>query len=313
MKKNLILFLLIVLATLVSPGLPVKLAFAQPEINLSRVQVSLLPEQEPEAMFVIYDIELDSGIPLPIDLSFQIPEDAESLMVSIDIGDSQTTTVEPEVSTEDNWQDIRFSTTSPRIQIQYLDPNLTISDAQRTFSFSWLPRYPVNSLSIQILAPVEAGDLITDLPSFKRGEDQEGFHNYSADVGAVSANKRFAFELSYTVDSDNLATALVKVSPMMPVNQATPGRAPSPLSVVMWLIAVSLTVLVLVAFYYWWFQINIQGKRDRMVQGVVIMNPAREVVFCHECGMRSRPGDVYCSNCGTELRTLVQTDRYSYG
>jgi len=313
MKKSLLLFLLIVLATLVSPGLPVNHALAQPEVNLSRVKVSLFPEQEPEAMFVVYDIDLGSDIPLPVDLSFQIPEGAESLKVSIDIGGSRATTIEPEVSTEDNWKDIRFSTISPLIQIQYLDPNLIISDAQRTFNFSWLPRYPVNSLSIQIQAPVEADDLVTDLPSFERGEGQEGFHNYSADVGAVSANQRFAFALSYTVDSDILAPALVKVSPMVPVNQITSGRAPSPLSVVMWLIAVSLAVLVLVAFYYWWFQINIQGKRDRMMQGVVIMNPTREVVFCHECGMRSRPGDVYCSNCGTELRKLIQTDRYSYG
>jgi hypothetical protein len=27
-----------------------------------------------------------------------------------------------------------------------------------------------------------------------------------------------------------------------------------------------------------------------------------EVIYCHECGKRAQPGDVFCRTCGTRLR-----------
>jgi ribosomal protein L37E len=50
--------------------------------------------------------------------------------------------------------------------------------------------------------------------------------------------------------------------------------------------------------------VNITRKTGRIVQGVGIMNPEKQAVFCHECGNRSKVGDHYCRNCGTELRHL---------
>ncbi len=87
-----------------------------------------------------------------------------------------------------------------------------------------------------------------------------------------------------------------------PVDETTPGRSPSPLSVIMWLVTVAVAILILVGLYYWWFQVDLRDKRERFVQGAGIMNPEKQVVYCHECGKRSRIGDSYCSNCGTELR-----------
>lgn len=89
-----------------------------------------------------------------------------------------------------------------------------------------------------------------------------------------------------------------------PIDESTPGRAPSPLSVVIWLLVAALAVLILLGIYYWWFQGKTSDEPVRSVPGVGILNPEKQAVFCHECGMRSRPGDYYCSNCGTELRRL---------
>jgi hypothetical protein len=136
-----------------------------------------------------------------------------------------------------------------------------------------------------------------------RGEKGPGDATYyTQDVGTIPAGELFTLNLMYTKDTANLAYPVLEVEPAEPINNTTPGRTPSPMSVVLWLLTVAIAVLLLVSLYYWWFKANMMEKQEGMVQGVGILNPEKQAVYCHECGMRSRPADSYCSNCGTELR-----------
>ena len=81
------------------------------------------------------------------------------------------------------------------------------------------------------------------------------------------------------------------------------------MSVAFWLLAVAFAMLIMVGLYYWWFRVNISHKGERVAQGIGITNPEKQAVFCHECGMRSKAGDSYCRNCGTELREPTDIEK----
>jgi hypothetical protein len=91
------------------------------------------------------------------------------------------------------------------------------------------------------------------------------------------------------------------IEPRDPVTNNAPGRSPSPESVLRWLSIVAISVFVAIGLTY----VSIRKKskqQDRTVQGVGILNPEKQAVYCHECGQHANPGDNYCRNCGTELR-----------
>ncbi len=278
----------------------------QPPRQLTSVQVGLFPEYDRPAVLVILDIELSDGASPPQTLSFQVPIDAESLNVTRQTTDGERTTLSYEISETGEWKDVQFATDARSIRIEYYDLNLIQEEDRRSYQYQWLSDYPTESLTLTVRQPFGAGEIHADPPlsGGETGPDDATY--FSRKEGAIPEGERFTLDVMYIKDTSNLAYPALEVEPAEPVNDATPGRTPSPLSVIMWLLTVAVAVMLLVGLYYYWFKTNVMDKRERTVQGVGIMNPEKQAVFCHECGMRSRAGDSYCSNCGTELRRQLQ-------
>ena len=310
MKKlnSLILFFILFIADLFWQVAP---AQSQSTMQVTSVQVGLFPEYDRPIMLVVLDIDLSMDSTNPQMLTFQVPADAESLSVLQRTGNGTPIPLEAEVEEIGKWKDVRFLTDAQTIQIEYYDPNLVKEGDHRFYAYQWLSTYNVDSLSIIVRQPFGAGEIQADPPLDGRETGPDDAAYYTQAMGAVPAGELFTLTLIYTKDTANLAYPALPVEPAQPVSDATPGRTPSPLSVIMWLLTVAVAVLVLVGLYYWWFKSNVMDKRDRTVQGVGIMNPEKQAVFCHECGMRSRPGDSFCSNCGTELRRPAQKNQRS--
>ncbi len=285
-------------------------AQGQSKVALRSVQVGLFPEYDRSDMLVVLDIALSSETAEPQLVSFQVPACAEALKVYQRSGNGTPAPLATEISVIGKWHEVRFSTDAQKIQIEYYDPNLVKEGDLRFYEYQWVSIYDVPSLKITLRQPFGAGEIQAEpsLEEQETGPDTAIY--YSQEMGSVPAGELFTINLSYTRDIDNPANPALPVEPAERVSEATPGRSSSPLSVIMWLLTVALAVLVLVSLYYWWFKANVIEKQDRIVQGVGIMNPEKQAVFCHECGMRSRPGDSYCSNCGTELR---RPTRYTAG
>ena len=275
---------------------------AQSTVQITSVQVGLFPEYDRPTMLVVLDIDLSMDTTNPQMLTFQVPADVESLSVLQRTGSGTPTPLEAEVEEIGKWKDVQFSTDAQTIQIEYYDPNLVKESDRRFYEYQWLSVYNVDSLNVLVRQPFGAGEIQADPSLDGRDSGPDDAVYYTQAMGAVPAGELFTLTLLYTKDTANLDNPALPVEPAQPVSDATPGRTSSPLSVIMWLLTVAVAVLVLVGLYYWWFKSNVMDTRDRTVQGVGIMNPEKQPVFCHECGMRSRPGDSYCSNCGTELR-----------
>jgi len=299
-QRNLLLFISLLLIT----GLfwQVNPAQGQPLIQIASVQVGLFPEYDRPNMLVVLHIELVEDPGGKQMLALQVPTDADSLSIFKRTENEDPTPLDVEVFDIGKWKDIRFATDGRNIQVEYYDPNLVLESAQRAYEYQWLSIYSVDSFSLTVRQPFGAGSVHSEPPLNTRVSGPDNATYFTGKMGSIPAGELFSLSLEYTKDPTNPAYPALAVEPAKSVNDATPGRTPSPLSVIMWLLTVALAVLVLVSLYYWWFKSNVMEKRDRMVQGVGIMNPEKQVVFCHECGMRSRPADSYCSNCGTELR-----------
>jgi len=284
-------------------------AFGQPvtaqtsgRIEIATLDVSLYPEFNRPSMLVMYSIELDENTPLPAEITLQIPIDAQSLSTTNLDEDDNVISLNTEAVDIGLWKDVHFTAITRNIQVEYYDPNLVKEGVRRTFEFEWLSIYPVNSLRITIRQPFGASNVHSEPSLDRRFTGAGNIEYYTKELGPIPAGNLFSLIMIYTKNPSNPAYPALVVEPAVTINEETPGKTPSPLSVVLWLLSFAVAVLIMVGLYYWWFHTTTVEEQERVVKGVGIMNPEKQVVFCHECGRRSSPGDSYCSNCGTELR-----------
>ena len=300
---------LLISAILVTAFWPIGSIHAQEQsLRLAAVDVSILPEFNRPSVLVVYEIMLPEDISLPIELIIQVPDDAQVLAVSNRAQDNSLSALENEVIPIGEWKDIQFTSRTRSIRIEYYDPNLVRNGNLREFRFNWLSIYPVDSLSLIVRQPFGAGDISSQPPLGERIEGDAQYNYYTLEQGPIASGEMFSLSFSYTKDTSNPDFPALAVRAIIPINEETAGRTPPLVSIFAWLVVFAAAMLILVGLYYIWFRTNVLQQRDRLVQGVGITNPEKQVIFCHECGMRSRLGDTYCSNCGTELRQPTAFD-----
>ena len=282
-------------------------AQTQPDVQLESVSLQVLPEFDRPSVYVIYEIKLGETLSLPVELLIEIPAEAQILNVLNLTPQGRPVELTYKESQIGFWKDLRFSPAYPHIRIAYQDPNLVRQENERLYELQWLSIYPVNALSVMVRRPLGASEIVSQ-PALSALDDLlEGYQYYSADFGPVPAGELFTLTLSYTKETG--AFPALPVAPAVPIDDSAQGRTPSPVSVILWLLLASVSIVIIVALYHLWVQASLADTRERVVQGVGILNPEKRIYFCHECGMRSRLGDSYCSNCGTELRKPTPFDQ----
>jgi hypothetical protein len=273
-------------------------AAAETPVTLDVVMVDFWPEMDQPGVTVFYEIRLADDIPLPQNLKIKIPTNVDLLSFKNEDGKPLVW----EVATRGQWQELKFTTTTAIFYLSFNDPGVVKQDNLRSYSFEWLSVYPVNELSFTLQVPYGAGKLISE-PQMSRAETCSNNCSYFAlNTGDVAADEPFPISFQYEKDLTNPNYAAQSVHGAEKIDDFTKGRTASPLSVVIWLAAVALAMTILVGLYYWWFRRRSVEHQTHPVRGVGIENPEKQAIFCHECGNRSRAGDTFCRNCGTELR-----------
>jgi hypothetical protein len=295
-KKNLP-FIVVLTITLFLTGFSWQPVFAQDETHLETIEVSIYPKVESSSMTVIMDIKLADGTSLPKTLLFQIPANAQIRAVTNRLEDGSLSDAEKTVTTDGLWQEIELTASSPNIQIEYDDPNLTREDSRWYFTFEWFSLNPLDSLSVRVQQPSGVNDIAANPSLSKLNDETTGGVYHYCEVGFINAEESWQLTLSYI-----LASSSLEVIPAIPIDETTSGRTVSSLGVIFWLLVAAVAILLLLGLYYWWFKRNFIIKRQRIIQGVEVMNPEKDIIFCHECGMLSQVGDDYCRNCGTQLQ-----------
>ena len=206
------------------------------------------------------------------------------------------------------WGEISFSTPRPEIQLEYYDPALVKKDgAKRSYSFLWPGTYSAKSLILQVQQPVGASSMQIDPALGDPSPGEGGLMYYGAEMGSIEAGKSFNLQLSYTKPDDQLSVQAEQVAPAAPINANTPGRATLG-SVWWWVLGVVGALLIGVGvWWYWRSGRSEEGTSSRrrhapaQARATGVETPV-DAIFCHQCGKRASPGDVFCRSCGTRLR-----------
>jgi hypothetical protein len=281
---------------------------AQSTITLASVEVDLWPEYDRPTMLVIYHLFLNSDTQLPATMTLRIPSSAgDPYNVAVREADGQLYNAAFTRTVLGNWSLVTVTATATELQFEYYDPDLVKNGASRSFVYEWQGDYAVKAMTIQAQQPVGASQMKTT-PSLGSGFSGEGgLTYYTAMVGAVPAGTKFKLSLEYQKNDDTLSAPSLEVQPSAPISSTTPGRTPSPNIILAWLLG-GLGVLLLVGggIWYWragWPAPNTQLRRKHAPRADKLAeSEADDAVYCHQCGRRASPGDIFCRACGTKLR-----------
>lgn len=277
---------------------PIGTAAAQNPVTLESVSVDLWPELDQPGVTIFIEIKLAENDSTSQSVRIHIPPSADVVSLKNDAGNPLVW----ELTSEGQGQTLAFNTIGTITELTLYDPGVVKQDQYRSYSYEWRSANPVNALSFTLQVPYGAGQLVSEPQMTLADTCSQNCKYYALAVGEVEANEAVSLSFQYEKDLSNPAYSALSVRVAENIDDFTKGRTASPFSVVVWLAAVALAVTILVALYYWWFRRRSIEHHTRPVQGVGIDNPEKQAIFCHECGSRSRAGDTFCRNCGTELR-----------
>jgi hypothetical protein len=304
-----LLFSLLMSASLLAAQTPAR---AQSDIQLKSLEVDLWPEYDRPQMLVIYRVELDPAVSLPVEMAFRIPVAAELNAVANGQSNESLFNVDSRQEMEGQWTSVRFTATLPVIRLEYYDPALRKEGSQRSFQYTWPGDYAVESLKIQVQRPRSVRDQDMEIaPALDGGTPSgDGLVYYESEKGAIPYGQTFELEVRYQKDNDELSITGQPVQPSAPITSDTPGRV-SIASALLWAIGFLGVGLILGGAYWFWQSGRRQQSTGRPTAGRGRRKPAgqaetrpggEEIVYCHQCGKRADAGDRFCRLCGTRLR-----------
>ena len=261
-------------------------------------------------MLVIYRITLPPTTTLPVDLSFRIPAAAgEPSAVAVRQmtaqGEAGLFTIPHERQVVGDWGVISLTATFPELQIEYYDPGLVKAGETRQYEYRWPGDYAVDMLKLQVQQPMGASDISISPASGQGAKGADGLVYFNKDVGSLTAGQTFNLTINYKKATDDLTATNLQVQPSAPVS-VTPERSDL-LVVLPWALG-GLGVALIVGGVAWYLQSGKGKKEDpprRRRQAVALQEAegTGTYIYCHQCGKRASPGDVFCRMCGTKLRS----------
>lgn len=283
--------------------------WAQSQVVFDQMTIEVWPEYDRPDVLVIYRIQLANDVSLPAQVSLLIPREAgDPYNVAFQDMDGLLYNLQYTKEVQGDYIKIVFSTPTTGIHLEYYDPRLNRDADQRQFNFEWVADYTVNNLSIAVQQPLNASGMQI-LPTFGAGQlKEDGLMYYTTSIGKVNAGQKISIELRYSKPDDQLSVGLQPVQPAEPLDAGTPGKTRAG-DLVPWILGGLGVVLLVGGFSWFWFtrsQVAAAPAARRRHRAIAERRdePAVEnaVVYCHQCGRRAAPGDLFCRTCGTRLR-----------
>lgn len=285
-------------------------ANAQDAVVIENLLVDIWPEYDQPAVLVIYHLTLSSETSLPADMSIRLPAAAGTPHAVAMQDPSGLYNLNFTTTSAGAWQQINFSTPVPDVRIEFYDPSLVKDGGQRAYIFRWPGDYTVNNLSLQVQKPASATAMSfkPDLGSGRAAEDGLTYYTYLA--GKVNRGAAFELSISYAKPNDDLTAAgqFQPVQPSQPVNETAAGRF-NPNVILPWMLG-GFGLLLIAGGLFWYYRgANVKpaasAKRHQRASRSAQSDaeePAPTASYCHQCGKKAAPGDVFCRSCGTKLK-----------
>jgi hypothetical protein len=279
------------LAMLVLLILPA-LAAAEANPRLASLRIDIWPEFDRQAALIILKGELSPDTPLPAEVSLRIPASAggPSAVAFASAAGSELLNMQHTVTRTGDYNTLRFAAPQRFFHIEYYDA-LATGSSVRTYTYVWPGDLAVDRLNVTLQEPATASDVsaLPDLGPSAAGGD--GMFYRSLDLGAYEAGKPLPIAIRYTKPDSRTSAEILK---MKSPAAKTPGPTGSTGSYPVWVpLAATLLGLSVVMPALWWV-----WRRRKVARGSKPMIAG----FCFQCGAALRPGNRYCSSCGTPVQ-----------
>jgi len=218
---------------------------------------------------------------------------------------------------------ISFNAPTANFQFEYYDTSLEVSSSTRRYAFAGVAAYPIQSLVLQVQQPTGASGLTATPALGSSTVGTDGLSYFTSVRNNVAAGEAIALELTYTKSDSALSFSNQPLTANTTAPASTTlASAPTASPTLIASIIVGLVGVGLVGAGLAWFirsrnpapaSSTVSTARPRRLKGcpprskeIAASAPAsstdRPAAFCHECGARLQPEDVFCRNCGTKVR-----------
>jgi hypothetical protein len=280
-------------------------AFAQTKVTLNTVTVQLWPEYDQPSMLVIVDFKVAPMTPLPVDLTFRIPSNANLIAVAVQAEDGDLLNAAFESPKGDGGIQTFTVHVEQNVvyRFEYYQP-LGFNGDRRTFSYVWGNDYAVKKFSVTVLEPLDTKSLSTE-PNYVSVQQTDGLNIYEGEVLKLETGEEYILNLQYEKSTDTLVSQPQGIQPAAPVDENTPGRI-SLSSSYPYVIGILGVAMILGGIVYYWRTGHViprtLRRRRRSVNSIVEDDGAKTGTYCPQCGARAKSGDRFCRTCGTRLR-----------
>ena len=271
------------------------------DIHIGSLDVDIWPEYDQPAVLMIYRITLAPDTTLPASLSIHIPSNARINAVAVVDPSAGLLNIPYDTTIEGQWSALVVTTDSLQVQIEYyvaLEKNATT----RHITFEWGGDYSVDKLVVNFLRPFGAENVSISQAPVETSPGQDGLTNYRVQAASLPADKTYSLTIDYQRNTDDLSISSLPVQAVSTPGPDTPGRV-SINSVLPWVLAgigFILIVAGIVGFIFWQHGGQPTGKDKR--HKTHHEQHEEDFRYCHQCGNRAQPGDVFCRTCGTRLK-----------
>ncbi len=299
------LLLLLVLSLILPHGVN-----AQNPLTFSSMFIDIWPEYDKPSVLVIYHISLDSSTTYPATISLRIPTAAgDPNAVAEQQADGSLFNITFSRQVDGEWATITFTTTNPKVQLEYYDPALIKDGSSRHYEYNWPGDYAITQLTIQVQQPAGATDMRIS-PSLGAGTvGSDNLTYYTQDIGAISAGQTIQIIIDYLKTTDTL-TAEGPVQPSTTVPQSTVADL-NISTFLPWILGILGAALIIGGIVWFWRSGRQrpahQTRRHRSKAETKVTETEavseEDAIYCSQCGKRASPGDQFCRSCGTPIRT----------
>jgi hypothetical protein len=285
-------------------------AHAQDETPLLEwLTVDLWPDFDRPSVLVLLTASINPDTPLPATVRLPLPEGATLNAVARITDDNEMI---DDLTYSEGEDAVVVEATERRMRIEYYIP-YEGDGLERQFSFAWLAESTgVGELDVSVQEPAAATALATDPAAAAPVTGNDGLRYYNLPTETVPAGEPYVVAVTYTMSSSQLTTALASVpTPDTGAAAAADTSNSGGLSALNWPIILGAAggILLLLALGWQLFGARLSSRpvgrtpRKPAPQRTTAPTGETRAVYCHECGERSRPGDRFCRNCGTQLKT----------
>ena len=128
--------------------------------------------------------------------------------------------------------------------------------------------------------------------------------NYHIQQPTLASGQTFNLTIDYQRKTDDLSISSQPVQAASTPGPDTPGHV-SMTGILPWVLAgigILLIVAGVIGFFVWQRggQGSLTGKKVKSQR--IESESELEPTYCHQCGKRAQPGDVFCRTCGTRLK-----------